>query len=545
MDVGAWHKLPYPVFNRIIAFLPTLDVLNVAKVCFDWKLSAAQFLQHIKIDDSTAYGGSFFEYNKRLPGRPMKLLQFVKDLTQCTDDIKYIDIDVENITGECVEKLLMTQRAIKSLTMRVRDRLPNDSCIDELVRGIVKHESTLEKLNIGIDGYFIRFEDIVKGLEYKESCFDNLKSVEFLSTSAGFNGVQHGINEFPPSLEEKESAIEVFKKIFRNAKIEELNFRAKLPLAPIHYEPNVYWSPIFIKMLMGYFESGNFSTLRKINVDSLNTGGLYWDFSNTEAELLIKHCPSLTHIDFDVSLYGRNEYHIPKYDEKCIIKLVEHYGTQIVFFNSPIMSSSIAKCIHENCPDLRSITIFNKYDIELQDEDLMLLADLCHLRTVKLMFEHVHMKPETIIRFLEKVIGKLTKLKIAFGESIDIDYNILHVVSQYGSNLRKLHLEFEAKYTDTELERMMNGFHAILQSCDNLQSLSFISTNDPRTRHELSKEKLNDYLEMIVEALITKHKKLKFARLYWERELMTEDCKEKLVNGLPFCRFEFDYDFMD
>lgn len=542
METEWWEVLPHPILTKIFEYLPTLDVINVAKVCVNWNGIAILLLEKIEIDDSTAYGGSFREYNKDLPGRPAKLCKFVNDLAECTDKIKYIDINVGIIPGKCIEKLLYSQKEIKGLVVRTRKTLaesPHESCINEIVKGIIKHESTLETVNIGISEYFVKFEDLANGLKHKESCFDNLKSVEFLSTTAGSYG-NIGLNG-KAGPKEKESTKEVFEKMFKKSRIEALNFRPKLPLAPIHYEPEVYWNPDLIKILMEYFDRGAFSNLRKINIDSLNTGGIHWEFSERELETLKRCCPRISHIDSNLTMLQMNEYFNSIYDEKPLMGLLKHYGSQIVCLKSPFMTSNLAKCIHEHCPHLRTIAIFDAYEVKLRDEALMLLSDLCHLKNVEIIIEGTEIKLETILKFLEKVVCNLKNLTIGNREDDQFDPAILHAVSCHGSNLKKLHIYLGFSYSEADFKKVMDGVLAVLQGCQKLRELIIIMDIGDPGGEKVSEETYLSYYKAMAETLIMSQRKLKLACIYLEDFFNTDIYKNQLIDEMPFCRFEFDY----
>ena len=554
--MASWHELPYPVSSRIFGFLPTRDVVNVARVCVNWKLAAVTFLEAVKIDESTPYGGSFYEYNafvRRIsnnekPLKSLDLKHFVDDLAECTDGIKYLDIEVDHIPDECIAKLLISQKGIKRLMLRVRNKWtrgpPVEDCDKEVVKGMIKHESTLEKLSIRIQGQFIRFRDLANHLKDKKSCFGNLKSIEFLSTSAGNYGVlSREYNNIPEG--EEKNALEVFEKMFTNSKVEELNFKPLLPLDACDGSPEVYWHPTYIKLLIQYFHKGAFSNLKKINIDSLNTGGTNWEFSETEAELLIKYCPLISHVDSNVSRYEINQYYDPSYNDKPLIRLINHYGTQLEYLNLSFMTANIAKCVYENCPNVKSITIFDAYKVSLTDEALMLLAELQHLRSLTLIIESTSVKKETMLKFLAKVILQLKNLIVCYQDYATFDANIIQVISQHGCNLKKLHLEFNFSFTEAEFKSVMDCFLDVLEGCQKLQKLAF-TASDTLYRQDLlsnkirvSKEISDAYMKSMTEALITKQKQLKFAWIHVEGNL-TDKYKEQLIYEMPQCEFYFE-----
>ena len=544
--MASWHQLPYPVSCRIFGSLPTRDVVNVAKVCVNWKIAAVKFLEAVRIDDSTPYGGSFYEYNtfvkktsnNEKPVRSLDLQHFVDDLTECTDGIEYLDIDVDHIPGKCLEKLLASQKAVKRFMLSVRNDWSADGdCTKEVMRGIVKHESTLEQLNIGIQRYFIRFQDLANSFKEKTSCFDNLKSIEFLSTTAGNYGViSQQYHNIPAG--EEENANELFEKMFKKSDIEELNFNPLLPLVACDGNPEVYWHPTYIKILIQYFHKGAFSNLKKVSIDSLNTGGTNWEFSETEAELLIKYCPKISHIDSNVALLELNPYYKPSFNDRPLIQLISHYGSQLVYLNLPFMSANIAKCVYENCPKVSSITIFDAYKVGLTDEALMLLSQLQHLRCLTIIIETTSVKGETMLSFLREVVGKLKKLTICYREDSIFDTNIMHVISKFGCNLQKLHLQFSFSFIEANFKKVMESFLTVLEGCQNLKELAFLTDDLSYNEDPINTEISDAYSNSITEALITKHTKLKFAWIFFEDKLRDKH-KEELIHQMTWCKFSF------
>ena len=533
--MSAEQILPFTVLRRVFEFLPLTDILTVTKVCKEWKIIAIGLLRKVKINESTPFGGSWCHYNNQFikrhkDGTDWRMKKFVHDLCKCTDGIEHLSIEVDTIIPCIVEELLLSQKAIKTLVIRVSDKptVPVD-----ISTGIFKHESTLKKLDLRIQNYDINFQELASNLENMDSCFANLKKVKYFVKYGGYQALDEV---------EKKNVSTVFKRIFGNAKIEELGFRPKRARLWSFLMPlNGYFEPIYNGVLRESFRLGAFYYLKKINISVLMTLKDDQTYLNVYAEFLINHCPMITHIDSGDNDFrrfiGRREL-----KEAPWIQLAMHYGRQLIWFDSFLMSNNIARCIHETCPNLKAITICDVESAPLSRDALLLLADLPKLRSVNMEIEHSSLEPHTILDFLEEGLWKL--------ESFTINYNsfqvssILYLIGRYGQRLKRLYMRFSLRsfrkngsLNEKHVISTMDGVLSILDRCRNLRELTLAISTSSEHQFAETVDKYQ-YAHSVTESLISNQQNLKFFSFGYQAKFEVQ-YQKRLANNMPHCKFEF------
>ena len=540
--MASLKELPYPVVNSVLEYLPVVDILEMAKVFPDWKINALTLLKYVRIDPSTPYGGSWRLYNEGAVNDDKiatDILAFIDDLVEVTDNMEHFYLCTNLIHSSGIIKLLSTQKAIKSLVVSYkryrRKEDPPEAATevgDALVQGIIKHEKSLEKIDLGVEEYSYSFEALANAFKDRQTCFPNLKSMELVSSTA----CAYSSYDSDKGFKEREfqQAQIMFSKMFVGAHIQELNFKPKLEM--VFYDgKEVFWQARYVQMMLQYFTNGAFSNLRKINIDSLNTRGILGEFSDADAQLLIENCPHISHIDSDVLFFDKDSYRYPVQDEKPLIKIIKHYGPQIVYLNC-YTSTNIVNSISENCPHLEAITLVDDFNDGLTDSSLMALSCLKNLKKLKLFLHRVEITPAAVIEFLDKNISKLQNLSIEFLDTVSVP-NILKYIGLNGKNLQKIQISFMYKEEDEFYKAMMEGLLQMLNGCREVRSLIFIADRETNV-HSANEETRHAFLESCTNLLISGFKNLKYLQIRagycFEKEQM-----ESLRKSKPNCRIEF------
>ena len=559
----SWSFLPSEVLSHLVSYLHVSDVLTAAKVCKNWKSSAIRVLLKVKVDGSIPFGGCWLNRNNLTQTSrenftdivKKALFLFINNLCDITDGVEHLVLDTNMIDSKSIEKLLLHQHGLKSLVVRYeRSRgggyeFSSSAVGAAVLKGIVKHERTLEKLNVGIEDYFIPFEKLAKSVTTKDTVFPNLKSLEFLSTTAGsFGYLEYDYQQSLFDGTEIGYADAFLEKLLKNSKLEELNFEPVLELRLLEYEWEVFWHPEFSKMLLEYFDKDSFSRLKKINVDSLNTEGpeeLKWEFPESEAKIIIENCPHITHIDSDVSYDEIIIDRYPPRNDKPMIQMLKKYGTQLVFLNTPLMTTDIGKCIIENCPNIETLTILDSSAAGMTDEVFLSLSNLEKLKRVKLILDDDARKPETVFMFLENLLDRLEEFYIGYRSSGGVPTaEIFDLIKRRGTGLKKLCLLFHFLYSGDGYTTVLKGLLGIIECCQNLSSL-IIHTRQKETFltdsfKTVSPELRDSFSKPLSEMLVSKQKKLKFFHLCPDIHLELED-RRRIIDGMPYCKINLNW----
>ncbi len=537
--MAAVVEFPYPVLSRVIEFLPLADIVNVSKVCQDWKFVASKALKIVKIDASTAYGGSWQKYYQvdEEAVRDNNVENFARDLANCTDEIEHLYFDGNDIPRAVFEILLSSQKALKTLVVKLARKGtfddPRTDIGKVILQGIVKHENSLEEINLGIEGVFLSFQEMENAFTEKARCFSNLRSIEFLSTTAGSH--ENGdANDVEASLELRSAEL-VFQKMFPGSKIEELNFKSKMPLKLYYDGPETFWNPQYIRLLTNHFKFGAFSNLRKINIDSLNTRGTDGEFSNADADLLIENCPHISHIDSDLFFFDINDYRTPVHDEKPYIKIIKHYGPQLVHLHC-YTNTNIAQCIVENCPNVETLTIVDHFGEGLSNSVLTDFSRLKKIKKLTIFFQRFYDNLNALMTFLDNCVSRLTKLQIIFQEGTKFDEKIFHIIQENKKSLKTLIVDFEMESFEG-YKAAMEAFIQMLDSCTSFRCLNLIINSIDAGK--IGKDTWKQYYEKVVQMLVANHADLYQLGLYALLPLPDKE-KETLIQSLPYCKMQFD-----
>ncbi len=522
-----WTDLPYLALRMIINMLPIADVVNLAKVCRNWKEIAKVSLKSVQIDESTPYTDSWKNLNKiGLEGVradqstiASQVEGFAISLAELTDEIEELSFCGSCIPARALEVLLSSQKTIKILQVEVKPQgyfHPDPNIAAAVAEGLSRHEKSLVKIRIhGIPfgqpprdrtNYCISYENLVQMLGNGTKYFPNLKSVEFYSNS-----------------KESQTAEIFFKRIFEGNKILNLNIKASLIMKKIldngHLrEMNCIRSPFPGYSFMKHVISGRFSNLNWINICYLDTTSR---FSPDDADLVIAHCPNITHIGsgHDTSSF------IPRPSRVwccslALEKLVKHYGSQLIHLHC-IMDPKIAENIISHCCNLEHLGIIDDFD--------SCFSRLERLKELEMGYCTLGMPTE-----LAKCEG-LTKLKIRGVK----DCRILHVIGKNAKNMQSLEISI-MPYGYEQLYSLLDGLMQFLEVCNCLKEMYFEVENKSLDKYGMTYTRLINWNgdDEIIKSLLKHQSSLQKLHL-GINDLIDDANKAILVERMPFCKITF------
>ncbi len=502
----SWAELPYPVLRKILGMLSIVDAINMVNACLSWKRGVIASIKSVRIDESLPCAGSWKAYNKsvrdlhRTIARSLvsdSIDEFARSLAELTGNIEHLYFCSQRIPASAFRVLLSSQKAIKTLEVK----LPQERFYTEmspetrrdirlaLTDGIIRHEASLETIKVGVTKgcglypgavVFPDFKDLVEGIGNKPRYFPNLKSVEFLS----------------PSLctPEKLNYAEIFfQRLFHQNKIRKINISLQFDFA----------SEI-TRLLEKFLKSGSFSNLREINVDILLDLN-----SDINADLFIKNCPNITHIE-SYSLESR---------EDDLVKIIKNYGAQLVHLRCQT-NDIIAQHIAQYCCNLKSLGITGQ-------------SRSCFAGLVKLeQLEMSCLRPDSLA-MLGKVVRRLKKLKI--GKVSDPE--VMQIIRSNAKNL--ISLEIEAKPTTWDnYASLIEEFSRFLERKHCLEKLHFVVYHEYCCDSSTVMDK-QDVGDKITELLIEKHSELRKLTLGLGK-FMSEANRATLIKCMPFCKIAFN-----
>eukprot|EP00794_Sanderia_malayensis_P003721 gene3721-4241_t len=524
------QSIPYHVFKHIIEYLPLVDLLSASNVFLGWKSVILKRLKHVNIDASTVFRGSWQEYHKNQTTVD-DLEKFACDLANCTDGIEHLSVVGNIFSKEFFETLLFSQKEIKSLVIDFGRKGtfddPEKDIGEIITRGIIHHENSLEEIRVGVFGVHLSMKTIADALSDREVCFQQLTSIDFLSTTvADFRSPDE---ESTVLQEELEGTKKVFEKMFINCKIKELNYKSMLSPSLYYDSQDVFWNPPFIELLRSYFKLGAFSNLHKINIDSLNCRGPLGEFSEEDANLLIENCPHISHIDSDLFFTDVDDYRVPTHDEKPFLKIIKHYGTQLVHLHCYV-NTNIAESIANHCPNIKTLTIVDYFGGGLSDSALIALSGLQKLKKVTIFFQRNHTSLDALIHFLRTQMPRLTKLKIIFQDAEISNPTMFSVIEQNCKLLDTLQLNFGVS-TFEKFNSCMEGCIQILDNFHGLRTLEITVDSVENYRNNIWQQ----FCERLTNILVSNHRSLHALTLDILSSL-PEQNKEILLKSLPFCK---------
>ena len=492
---------------------------------------------------------------------------FINDLISSTDGIEYLDLDINCTHSKLIDNLLLGQKGVRNLfvkykfddltaTSSKKEKGKTNVILDEvgntLLQGMASHESTLEKLSIAIENPFLFFKDLTNAFRNKEKIFPNLKSFDLFSTTAYWFW-KIAVDHPKACSEDGNHASVLFSKMFGDdCQLKELNFRPRLELPLAHFGAP-QWNPDIIRLLRGYIKKGVFSKLEKIGIDTLNSYG--FKFPETVSQLLIKHCPAVTHIHSSIAFQYKNSPARQCYDDSQLIELADHYGEQLLYFYMPFITYNLATCIASRCPNILSIGIYDCHDTGLKslstglvDSSLLSLATLKNLTSLKLVFNDTLIEIGNLRQFFQLILPSLRELCIIFKLETESHHaEILKGIQLHGGLIKVLHLELNVLARDQEYGIVMTGFENIVRSCQNLETIIFmVFLDDCFHKFEVSRQTFRFFSKSVTKLMISRSKKLRHLVITGgeggQNEILMEKDKKTLIESMPFCRIELAED---
>ncbi len=551
-----WPELPCRALELIIGMLGIQDIVNLAKACEKWRKVAVQSLKSVVIEGSLPFNGSWKNLNycnwpkfsessltdHFISGTIESIGDFATSLAEVTDQIEHLYFSGNFIPARAYRVLLCSQRAIKTLHVKKKplpsrfvDRYGEDpiSCIPTELRheqlemviaeGVLRHEASLEDISISLEtdsafyerdsNRLIPFIDVVRTLGDKEEYFPNLTSVTLLSTTSGefyfFNRGPADLN----LVEEIRCTELFFERTFKENKL------TKLDAIPQRYSTtneNVFCNPLCTMLFLHYLKSGRFSNLSKIDLDALSICGSAMT-SMELTDILIQNCPNITHIECCYSL-GK--------DDVSLMKMIKHYGPQLLHLNSSNIGVETAKYIAQYCCNLESLGVVSK-------EEFSCLPALKNLKKLELYKSMEEADPN--IDFL----GRLTELN-ADGLTHP---GFLNAIRQKARKIEVLKIGI----SPDSLEDFMSMVDIFLQCLEKLHCLkelyfrvSGFWMNDEEWEEGNWKRSDGDEL---INLILKNQSELK--RLHIDSEMFVNMNEAILLERMPHCEITLDYDMFN
>ena len=271
-------------------------------------------------------------------------------------------------------------------------------------------------------------------------------------------------------------------------------------------------------------------------------------YHEEDFEILIQHCPNITHltgwwIDPTRNNVRREEYAID------VLKIFSAYGPQLKSFRfSGMVNKSRMEAIHailNECKNFESLVLdceppwyrMNQYENKAVESAIPLFGYLDKLTEIRLVYSRdFKIKPETVCELIKRCGINL--------KSFTLDYHgyeshkILNAIGANARNLETLKLEsiehinkdWEQGITEDEIRQIQESVDAILEGCQKLKTLHFQIT-DSRDQVELN--------FAIYDQIGNKeHLRLRYLRLegilgYPKPSLL------KLIQALPNCNIDW------
>ena len=458
--------IPHEILEKILRVLPLRDKINSGLVCAHWNEVVGCNLSHVTIDASVPYGGRWVEENMRWVGtsyeesvhydneyelredemkvwyrnendpadKEMKVL--ISKLCRITNNIKTLDIQDYQLNTDCLAELFSRQRGLQIL--RIHANLPasdKDDYFETIVQGIIKHQETIEAIEIQIVTSFIHVE-ISQYIACKESlCFPKLKS---LSLSPEATNALKDLNK------------DIFHALVESNHLEEISLYYLNP--PVSH---------FIK-------NGSLRFLKKFELTRFNFG-----IDAEQAEQLIKCCPNIIHFDGCSDSLDKTKY------VHAMIQIISTFGSQLKHFGCDIYCREIIDAILEKCKSLESLSLTFSYslgedEVAVVKNLIPVLGCLEKLTKLSLWLQSTEVDAEAVCGLIERCGTNLTVLTVQF-TGIE-SFKILNAVGACCKNLVKLRLmiedrlRIEGEGDPLRTRQLKESGQAILEGCQKLTS---------------------------------------------------------------------------